>query len=196
VYGYSDRGTGVYGYGPFGIGVFGTSQLRQGVFGMSTSGHGVQGESTSGYGIFGRSVSGPGISGSSDSGPGISGTSWSGNGVFGTSQMGWFSGAVEITGELIKSGGGFRIDHPLDPAHKYLNHSFVESEEVKNLYDGVVQLDDEGAAWVPLLEWFTEVNRDFRYQLTAIGAAAPELHIAEELSAEDSRFKIGGASRG
>jgi hypothetical protein len=44
----------------------------------------------------------------------------------------------------------FRIDHPLDPANKYLNHSAVESPDMKNIYDGVVTLDADGEAVVEL----------------------------------------------
>ena len=29
----------------------------------------------------------------------------------------------------------------LDPENKYLSHSFVESPDMKNIYDGVVSLD-------------------------------------------------------
>ena len=43
-------------------------------------------------------------------------------------------------------------------------------------------------------EWFEAVNTDFRYQLTAIGAAAPNLHIAEELA--NRRFRIAGGAPG
>jgi hypothetical protein len=43
---------------------------------------------------------------------------------------------------------------------------------------------------VVLPEWFEALNRDFRYQLTAIGAPAPELYIADEI--EDNRFRIAG----
>ena len=31
-----------------------------------------------------------------------------------------------MKGTLRKSQGAFEIDHPLDPANKYLEHSFVE----------------------------------------------------------------------
>jgi hypothetical protein len=37
------------------------------------------------------------------------------------------AGDATVTGSLSKGGGSFRIDHPLDPAGKYLYHSFVES---------------------------------------------------------------------
>ena len=37
-----------------------------------------------------------------------------------------FEGPVTVTGHLQKSSGGFVIDHPTHPAHKYLRHSLVE----------------------------------------------------------------------
>jgi hypothetical protein len=47
---------------------------------------------------------------------------------------GYFEDAVHVGGLLENAGGGFRIDHPSDPANKYLNHSFfVESAEMKNM---------------------------------------------------------------
>jgi hypothetical protein len=82
----------------------------------------------------------------------------------------------------------FKIDHPLDPQNKYLLHSCVESSERKNVYDGVAQLDGDGAAWVDLPEWFEALNADYRYQLTAVGGAAPDLHVAEEVS--DNRIAV------
>ena len=51
---------------------------------------------------------------------------------------GYFQGNVQVTGTLTKAGGSFKIDHPLDPANRYLSHSFVESPDMKNVYDGVV----------------------------------------------------------
>jgi hypothetical protein len=113
---------------------------------------------------------------------------------------GFFNGDVEVHGDvsifgsLSKFGGGFTIDHPLSPTEKYLNHSFVESSERKNFYDGVVELDLNGEATVELPAWFQALNREFRYQLTAIGAPAPNLHISETV--RDDRFSIaGGESR-
>jgi len=47
---------------------------------------------------------------------------------------------------------------------------------------------------VELPEWFDALNGDFRYQLTAIGGAAPNLHVAEEIS--ENRFKIAGGEKG
>jgi hypothetical protein len=97
-------------------------------------------------------------------------------------------------GPETKSGGGFRVDHPLDPANRYLNHSFVESSERKNVYDGVAVLDARGEAVVALPAWVEATNRDFRYQLTSIGAAAPGLHVSREISR--GRFRIAGGKPG
>ena len=114
-------------------------------------------------------------------GIGVAGTANSGAsavGVYGTSSSGYagrFVGKVRIDGDLqvlgtvSKGGGAFRIDHPLDPTHKYLQHSFVESPDMKNVYDGVVTTDRRGYATVRLPRWFQALNRDFRYQLTPIG---------------------------
>ena len=109
-------------------------------------------------------------------------------------QAGYFQGNVTITGTLSKGGGGFKIDHPLDPIHKYLNHSFVESPDMKNVYDGVIELDSQGEAWVELPNWFSALNRDFCYQLTAIGTPGPDLFIAAEIA--NNRFKIAGGKAG
>jgi hypothetical protein len=125
------------------------------------------------------------------------------------------NGKVKITGNLEKAGGSFKIDHPLDPANKYLCHSFVESPDMKNVYDGVVVLDDKGKAEIELPDWFGILNKDFRYQLTAIGAPGPNLYIAKEISdatttntkysssksssnknKNNSRFKIAGGTSG
>ena len=81
---------------------------------------------------------------------------------------GLFAGDVQITGNLSKGGGSFKIDHPLDPANKYLYHSFVESPDMMNIYNGNSKLDSNGEAVVELPEWFGTLNRDFRYTLTAI----------------------------
>ena len=107
---------------------------------------------------------------------------------------GIFIGTVEVLGTLFKDGGGFKIDHPLDPSNKYLFHSFVESPEMKNVYDGTTALDRKGEAIVKLPDWFEALNSDFRYQLTAIGGPAPNLHIAKEV--RDNRFTIAGGLPG
>ena len=107
---------------------------------------------------------------------------------------GYFNGAVHITGNLSKGSGSFLIDHPVDPANKYLKHSFVESPDMMNIYNGNALMGEKGQAWVQLPKYFKALNQDFRYQLTAIGASAPNLYIAEKIS--DNRFKIAGGKPG
>lgn len=102
------------------------------------------------------------------------------------------TGNTQIVGTLSKSAGSFKIDHPLDPAGKYLSHSFVESPDMKNLYDGVVTLDANGNARVDMPDWFEALNQDFRYQLTGIGAASPNVYVAEEI--KDNGFAIAGGT--
>jgi len=103
---------------------------------------------------------------------------------------GFYAGNLHVGGTLTKGAGSFKIDHPLDPAHKYLSHSFVESPDMMNIYNGVVVLDAHGSAWVMLPDYFDALNRDFRYQLTSIGVPGPNLYIAKEVSG--NCFKIAG----
>ncbi|PKP22628.1 MAG: hypothetical protein CVU05_03080 [Bacteroidetes bacterium HGW-Bacteroidetes-21] len=112
---------------------------------------------------------------------------------FGTAYAGYFAGNVHVTGTLSKAGGTFRIDHPSDPENKYLNHSFVESPEMKNVYDGVVVLDAAGEAVVELPSYFDVLNENFRYQLTAIGQSAA-LFIKEEIA--NNKFTVAGGQPG
>jgi hypothetical protein len=91
------------------------------------------------------------------------------------------SSGVNVVGTLSKGGGSFKIDHPLDPANKYLYHSFVESPDMMNIYNGNVTTDGAGLATVTLPAWFESLNRDFRYQLTVIGQFA-QVIVASEIS--------------
>jgi hypothetical protein len=103
------------------------------------------------------------------------------------------TGDLSVTGALSKGSGTFKIDHPLDPANKYLYHSFVESPDMKNVYDGVAVFNSGGEAVVELPQWFEALNSDFRYQLTCIGGFAP-VYIAAEI--DNNSFKIAGGQPG
>jgi hypothetical protein len=236
VTGYTDEGpAGVYGsslsrdgvVGEGLIGVIGRGRGYSGVVGYGGSGYGVRGESSSGYGVSGHSFDSDGVVGVSLTGPiprppnhaGVYGASRYGHGVRADSYenyalyargyqgyAAYLDGEVTVNGPLIKRAGQFKIDHPLDPANKYLSHSFVESPDMKNVYDGVVVLDSKGEAEIGLPEWFGALNKDFRYQLTAIGAPGPNLYIAEEISEatttlnygsnNNNSFKIAGGNSG
>lgn len=86
------------------------------------------------------------------------------------------SGNLQIDGTISKGGGSFKIDHPLDPENKYLYHSFVESPDMMNIYNGNVVTDERGFATVTLPAWFEALNSDYRYQLTVIGGGDEWVH--------------------
>jgi len=102
--------------------------------------------------------------------------------------------AVYASGNSVTTGTkSFEIDHPLDPANKYLRHYCTEGHEPLNAYSGNAVLDEAGQAWVDLPDYFEAINRDFRYQLTTIGGWAP-VYVA--LKIENNRFMIAGGQPG
>lgn len=203
-------GYGVYGSSPQGSGVVGSHDA------FSGSNPGVWGETNSSsagaLGVLGRvapttvgqsSVGvrginngtgglGIGVWGSqAGSGYGVFGDAPTGNGVVGMSNSGFagfFFGNVMVNGTLSKSAGGFKIDHPLDPAHKYLSHSFVESPDMKDVYDGVTTTNARGFATVTLPRYFEALNRSFRYQLTIVGTRGWNARVVQEIA--HNRFTI------
>jgi len=163
----SSTGFGVYGWASAG----GTESF--GVYGYNTDGSGVQGRASGGSGVLGKATESYGV--------GVSGINTGGG------YAGLFTGNLGVQGNLSKSGGSFKIDHPVQPREKFLYHSFVESPDMKNIYDGNVTTDADGYAEVRLPDWFEALNEDFRYQLTVIGRFAQAI-VAEEI--HDNRFVI------
>ena len=102
-------------------------------------------------------------------------------------------GNMNVSGSLSKASGTFMIDHPLDPENKYLYHSFVESPDMMNIYNGMAIADEQGEAVVVMPDWFEALNMEFRYQLTCVGGYAP-VYVAEKI--KGNRFKIAGATKG
>jgi len=170
-------GSGVVGFG-------GSASSGLGAGGFGVVGYGGDGPDSDGLGgvFVGGDTNG---SGTGD-GDGI-------DGIAGSGYAGSFYGDVYVAGTLSKSSGSFKIDHPLDPANKYLYHSFVESPDMMNVYNGNVVLDANGGAVVEFPDWFGVLNRDFRYQLTCIGGFAP-VYVAEEIS--NNHFTIAGGRPG
>lgn len=105
-----------------------------------------------------------------------------------------FLGDLSVGGTLAKGGGTFLIDHPLKPKSHLLYHSFVESPDVKNIYDGVAKLNDAGEAAIALPDYFEALNKDFRYQYFPLGESMPNLYIKEEI--ENNRFVVAGGTPG
>lgn len=172
--------------GHVGIGIDPTgSGIKLNVFSGSSASLAVSGTSSgNGIGVAGYSTNGTGVYGETHTGSAAQAA------VYGSNPDGYagiFFGKVQVTGLIEKPGGGFKIDHPLDPENKYLVHSFVESPDMKNLYDGTVTTDANGDAEVTLPDWFAALNRDFRYQLTCLGVFAQAI-IAEKI--KNNRFKI------
>lgn len=136
---YSSSGKGISGFANSSLGT------AKGVYGSSNS--------VSGYGVFGESLSNTGVN----------------YGVYGRAAVGSTGFAVFASGDLGASGvKPFRIDHPLDPLHKYLLHYASESPFPQNFYVGTTVTDEKGYAWIELPSYFEEVNCNFKYQLTVI----------------------------
>ncbi len=161
----------------YGVGVKGVAKWK-----------GVYGEANSASGVV-CGVHGNAIGAGTGSRYGVYGIASGGASAY----AGYFAGNVSVTGTLSKGGGSFKIDHPLDPENKYLYHSFVESPDMKNIYDGVVVAGSDGRATVTLPDWFDVLNMDFRYQLTPIGGYAP-LYIEQKI--QNNQFVIAGATPG
>jgi hypothetical protein len=197
----SDSADGIAGYGggPNSIGLAGRGVVGYGgTAPTSTSG-------TGGIGVVGMggvndfegddSIGGTGgefigSPGGSFGGDGIDVYAGSGGiGILASSDFyaGEFIGDVFVEGTLIKSSGAFKIDHPLDPENKYLVHSFVESPDMMNIYNGNVVTDGSGTAIVTLPGWFESLNSDFRYQLTVMGQFAQAI-VQSEIAG--NRFTI------
>ena len=145
---------------------------------------GVEGATSSSAGAAGEFVN---LSGSGDVLLGQSGSKFTTVFIVDASGNGMFAGNLNVTGTLSKGGGSFKIDPPLDPANKYLSHSFVESPDMMNVYNGNIVTDKHGVATVVLPDYFEALNRDFRYQLTVIGQFAQAI-VATKIA--NNRFVI------
>jgi hypothetical protein len=99
-----------------------------------------------------------------------------------------FYGQTYVDGDFHVSGKkDFVIDHPLDPANKYLLHSCIESPDCMNMYNGNTETDARGMATVELPTYFETLNIDYRYQLTVIGQFAQAI-VLEKI--HNNRFVI------
>ena len=208
---------GVYGSGPTGVTGSGSST---GLWGSTSGSYGVYGinYSTASYGVYGtggqyavagkdgqtaavrgdNNYVGGWFQGGAYAVYGLSTATSGGYGVFAenpnTNGYALYSkGNAYVQGTLSKSAGSFKIDHPLDPSNKWLSHSFVESPDMMNVYNGNVTLGADGSATVTLPNYFNALNKEYRYQLTCIGGHA-DVYIASEVSGNS--FKIAGGKSG
>jgi hypothetical protein len=169
--------------------------VNPGVTGLGYLGVLGQSEQPAGSGVFGLNVA------PDDGINDLAGVTGNGGfvGVLGNSDVGGF-GVASLTGilalgDLTAIGvKAFTIDHPQDPENKYLRHFAIESNEVLNMYRGNAILDQNGEAEVEMPSYFDSINKDFSYQLTAVGAPAPGIYVSQELV--NGKFKIAGGSAG
>jgi len=158
-----------------------------GVQGSSDDGTGVRGDSAKHVGVRGRSFGGDGVFGSCLDQP--NGPKTKGHGIHGSAPRqspdaqtgpfaGFFENDVKITGRLFV--GNTLVAHPL-----IFNVPLT-------LAAGMVELDRNGEAVVQLPKGCQDLHGNFRYQLTAIGGPAPNLHIAQPI--RGNKFKIGGGT--
>lgn len=190
----NDDANTIFGVGNQDLGVYGSANTA-GVMGGSVGGIGVVGynknasfAATTGigntYGVYGNSQT---VGGATV--PNVR------YGVYGfasgatTNYAGYFSGNVQITGSIAKGSGTFKIDHPVDPENKYLYHSFIESPDMMNVYNGNITTDGSGYATVTMPSYFNALNKDFRYQLTVIGGTFAQAIVSGEMS-NDGKFVI------
>lgn len=187
---------GAYIYEPSQEGIHITRAGEDGIFLNGSGGNGIVVTESTKVGVYIYDVETNGIvvEDSGEDGIKISGTGGDGISVVNTTGIAadlhgnvHVSDTLDVTGFLSKGGGSFKIDHPLHPESHYLYHSFVESPDMMNVYNGNITTDHAGHASVAMPDYFDVLNRDFRYQLTVIGAFAQAI-IKKKL--KDNQFVI------
>ena len=176
-----ENGTGIVGIGnSTGVSGYGESSAS------GTIVYGIDGEA---YGSGDYAVGVYGLANNYAAAPsncyGVYGEAYGGT----TNYSGYFNGNVRVVGALSKGSGTFEIDHPLDPENKYLYHSFVESPDMMNIYNGNITTDASGEATVKMPDYFQALNKDFRYQLTVIGATFAQAIVTQEITGNSFEIK-------
>ncbi len=196
VWGRSDStgGTGVTGHatalsGPT-TGVLGESDATNdeaaGVYGLAASTSGIT------TGVWGITQS------TTDGAVGVYGQAVAANGVtiavMGANESASGYGVFSIGNSGTSGTKAFVIDHPSDPANRFLMHFSAEGPMPYNIYRGTATLDASGEATVSLPAYFHDINIDETYQLTPIGASAPGLFIAAKVV--NGGFRVAGGPPG
>jgi hypothetical protein len=105
-----------------------------------------------------------------------------------------FRQGIRVDGTVTNSAQNIKIDHPADPANKYLVHASVASSEQMNIYSGNVTTDELGIATVTLPAWFQDLNADFRYQLTVVGGRFAQAIVSKEI--DHNQFTVSTNATG
>lgn len=102
---------------------------------------------------------------------------------------------LHVNGTFTATSKNFQIDHPLDPAKKFLVHSALEGPEVAVYYRGEAQLVN-GEVEIALPSYFEALTRKEQrtVQLTPIKGWSP-LYVSDEI--QEGRFTVrsAGATR-
>ena len=116
--------------------------------------------------------------------------SFAGSNVIGVSGMDRFRvfGDLLVTGTILN-----KTVHP-DKSNTDILHFGMQTTEPRNMYRGTITMNSQGEAVVELPDYFGSINHHLDYQLTAIGAPAPYLHVAQEV--KDNQFIIAGGEPG
>jgi len=113
------------------------------------------------------------------------------NGVRGFVSAATAGYAVYASGDFGASGTkAFCIDHPLDIENKFLLHYSTESPFPQNFYSGNVTTDADGFAWVKLPDYFSEINANFKYQLTVIDSSDDFVMAKISKEIQGNRFQL------
>lgn len=98
---------------------------------------------------------------------------------------------VYAVGDSGSSGTkSFVIDHPDDPANKYLRHYCAEGPAPYNIYQGTVSTDAQGFAWVELPGYYESINKNGHIQLTASGSGDEFVMAMVVKTIANGRFRI------
>ena len=170
----------------FGIGVTGSYESGYGYSGIYSHGANTDGSSGSVGGDGGEFYGGSADT-TGDAGAGIYAVGGEGASDGNNAYSAIFRNDIQISGNTVSDVSSSKIDHPSDPANKYLVHASVQSSEMMNMYSGNVTTDGAGHATIVLPAWFEAENTDFRYQLTVLGKFAQAV-VKDEIS--KGRFTI------
>lgn len=166
----------------------GVSIDSAGIFGIASEATKPTGTTYGGY-FLAASTTGRAVYGAATA-TGATDTPYGIRGQASTASSGY---AVYAVGDLGASGvKPFRIDHPLDPANKYLLHYSAESPFPQNFYNGTVTTDGKGRAWVELPDYFASVNTNFKYHLTVVDDTESETFVQVKIGKKiaNNRFLI------
>jgi hypothetical protein len=217
IYGVSDGRTSAVSGHAQGTAIDGNSnEVPIGTVGVATGGTGVAGQSSddrfqgvlgrhtgSGTGVAGycQGLNGIGVQAIADNGAdavalwakstnGKAAVFFGGVNIAGNVTIGSLSSQkdLDVSGQLTAVMKAFKIDHPMDPANKFLLHATVEAPECINMYRGTVATDHKGEATIQLPAYFEALNIEFCYQLTVLGDLAFAA-VTEQIRANSFKIK-------